>query len=120
MAIAAVICCTMAASMLTACGSDDDDSVEFVQYHAEPANSNILGLPVATQMNTAISSAFGSDVAYKRDDSKAISICDEVANKNKNAAVGTGTINLMVSFSSSDPNATGNTKVIKTYKFPSE
>ena len=116
MTLAAVLCCGMMATMFTACGSDDDGD-EIVKYWTETVGSNAFGDQVCAQMDAALSSAFGSSVAYKRDDSKAIRVCDEVANKVRDVEL-IGTINLMVVFPSSDPNATSNKKVIKTYKFP--
>lgn len=116
MTLAAVLCCAMMTTVFTACGSDDDGD-EIVKYWAEPAGDNAFGRQVCSQMDAALSSAFGSSVAYKRDDSKAIRVCDEVANKVRDVEL-IGTINLMVVFPSSDPNATNNKKVIKTYKFP--
>lgn len=116
MTFAAVLCCAMMATVFTACSSDDD-SDEIVKYWAETVGDNAFGNQVCSQMDAALSSAFGSSVAYKRDDSKAIRVCDEVANKVREVEL-IGTINLMVVFPSSDPNATSNKKVIKTYNFP--
>lgn len=115
MAAVALICMTMTCVTLTAC--DDDDDVTYVRYSAETVGDNLYGSMVCSQMDNALSSAFGSDIAYKRDDSKAIRVCDEVAEKVRDNEL-VGTINLIVTFSSTDPYATNNTKVIKTYEFP--
>ncbi len=116
MTLAAVLCCAMTTTVFTACSSDDD-SDEIVKYWTETVGSNAFGDQVCDQMDAALSSAFGGGVAYKRDDSKAIRVCDEVANKVRDVSL-VGTINLMVVFPSSDPNAASNKKVIKTYTFP--
>lgn len=116
MAAVALICMTMTCVTLTACSSDDDEEV-FVRYNAETVGDNAFGSIVCGHMDQALSSAFGSNVAYKRDDSKAIRVCDEVAEKVRdNSQI--GTIILKVTFASSDPDASGNTQVIKTYRFP--
>ena len=115
--LAAIVCCVMTMSVLTSCSSDEN-STEFVNYRTRTVGDNAFGDMVCSQMDAALSSAFGNQVAYKRDDSKAISVCDAIANKEgvkENALI--GTINLEVAIASTDPNA-NNVKVIKTYKFP--
>ena len=114
--LAAVLCCAIMTTVFTAC-SNDNDGDEIVKYWTETVGSNAIGDQVCAQMDAALSSAFGGGVAYKRDDSKAIRVCDEVANKVRDVEL-LGTINLMVVFPSSDPDATNNKKVIKTYEFP--
>ncbi len=111
---AAVICCVMISTVFTACGSDAE--TQFVAYHAETVGNNLYGDMVCTEMDKAISKAFGDQIAYARDDNKAIKVCDEVAAKVRDNSL-VGTINLVVRISSTDPNANLR-EVVKTYKFP--
>ncbi len=116
MTLAAVLCCGMMTAVFTACSSDDDGD-EIVKYKAVGEDGNLFGAQTSSAMNAALSTAFGSDVAYKRDDSKAIKVCDEVAEKVRDVNL-IKTINLKVIFPSSDPDAAENSKIIKTYSFP--
>jgi len=111
---AAVVCCVMISIVFSACGSDDE--TEFVAYHAETVGDNLYGDMVCTEMGKAIDKAFGNQMAYARDDSKAIRVCDEVAEKVRDNSL-VGTINLVVRISSTDPDANLR-QVVKTYKFP--
>lgn len=112
--LAAVICCAMTTTVFTACSSDDGDS-EFGDYYAETAGLNMQGEVICTEMDQALSKAFGTQTFYKLDDSKAIRVCDEVANKHK--ADLAGTVNLKKRAGSTDASV-HNIKVIKTYEFP--
>ena len=116
MAAVALICMTMMCVSLTSCSSDDDDDA-VVRYTAVTVGDNAFGDIVCNEMDAALASAFGSSIAYKRDDSKAIRICDEVAEKVRDNSL-IGTIQLKVSFASANPNADNESKIIKTYQFP--
>lgn len=117
MAAVALICMTMACVTLTACSSDDKE--EFVSYVANPDGSYDFSdlakiLNVTQEMNSNINKAFNGS-AYKRNDSKAIQVCDEVAEKYRSLI--TCKITLSMGVASSNPDAT-NLVVIKTYSFP--
>ena len=116
MAAVALICMTMMCVSLTSCNKDDDDDVA-VRYIAVTVDDNLYGEMVCNQMDAALSSAFGNSIAYMRDDSKAIRVCDEVANKVRDNSL-VGTIQLKVTFASADPYSDKEAKIIKTYKFP--
>lgn len=116
MAAVALICMTVLCVSITSCSKDNDDDV-FVRYDAVPGGSNLFSQMVCDEMNREIATAFGSSTAYRRDDSKAIRICDAVAEKVRDNSL-VGTIQLTVTFATSDPNANSNTNLIKTYQFP--
>lgn len=116
MTAVALICMTMMCVSLTACSKDDDDDA-VVRYSAVTVGDNLYGQMVCNEMDAALASAFGSSLAYKRDDSKAIRVCDEVAEKVRDNSL-IGTIQLEVTFASADPYADNETKIIKTYQFP--
>lgn len=118
MTAVALICMTMMCVSLTACSKDkDDDDDAVVRYSAVTVGDNLYGQMVCNEMDAALASAFGSSLAYKRDDSKAIRVCDEVAEKVRDNSL-IGTIQLEVTFASADPYADNETKIIKTYQFP--
>ena len=108
--LAAVLCCVMVSTMFTSCSKDDDS--EFGSYYAETVGDNYFGDLVCNQMDNALSSAFGNKMFYKRDDKKAIRVCDEVAKKVENESL-VGTINLMMRIGNTDPDAKTK-KIIKT------
>jgi|GEM_PF-6326081 len=116
MAAVALICMTVFCISATSCSSDDDDDI-FVRYDAVTVGDNLFGQMVCNEMESALKTVFGSGSAYRRDDSKAIRVCDAVAEKVRDNNL-VGTIQLTVTFASTDPHADNKTNVIKTYKFP--
>ena len=81
LALAAVLCCAMMTTMTTACSSDDESVSDFAAYTVNPKgefpNSNCL--EVVVEMRNALAKGLGDENRVcKRDDAKAIKICDEV------------------------------------------
>lgn len=76
-------CCAMISTVFTACSSDDDESVsDYAGYTVNPQDQ-IRGncLAICTKMREALKEGMplGNNVC-KRDDAKAIRICDEIYN----------------------------------------
>ena len=108
MAAVALICMTVFCISATSCSSDDDDDI-FVRYDAVTVGDNLFGQMVCNEMESALKTAFGSG--------SPIRVCDAVAEKVRDNNL-VGTIQLTVTFASTDPHADNKTNVIKTYKFP--
>ena len=119
MTLASVLCCVVASNVLTSCS--DDDNKEYVYYVVNPdGNQNFAGtscLSVCQKMNDALKKRMTMSFnTWVRDDSKAISICDQIYNETKANAVGIFTVSLSVDKGSSDPYAQSST-VLKTYEY---
>lgn len=119
LAAVVLICMTMTCVSLNSCGSDDnDDYSNYVSYTVNPEGStSTAALYVIDEMRANIDKRFSGekkDLLYKRNDTKAIQACDEVAENYRTSLL--GKITLSVGAPSSDPSSTS--KVIKTYNFP--
>lgn len=84
MTLAAVLCCAMISTVFTACSSDDNDSVSnYAAYTVNPSgefSGNCL--TICEEMRNALQTGMPlENNVCKRDDAKAIRICDEVYNK---------------------------------------
>lgn len=81
MTFAAVLCCALISTTFTACSSDDGDSLsDFAAYTVNPSgefSGNCLA--ICEEMRAALKTGMPIDKnVCKRDDAKAIRICDEV------------------------------------------
>ena len=80
MTLAVVLYCAMMTTIFTACGSDDQDSVSnYAAYTVAPINGSGNCLTICENMREALKPGMPLDEKVcKRDDAKAIRICDEV------------------------------------------
>ena len=81
---AAVLCCAIISTVFTACKNDEQDSVSnFAAYDVVTINSSGNSLIICENMQEALRTGMPLDnkVCNKRDDAKAIRICDEVYKK---------------------------------------
>ena len=81
MTLAAVLCCAMISTVFTACNNDDEDSVSnYAGYTVNPDGTYSGNcLAICQKMRDALKSGMPiSNNVCKRDDAKAIRICDEV------------------------------------------
>lgn len=119
-AILALLCGTMMTTSLTSCSNDDDD--QYVSYVAQNSNpSNMFAAQLAALMNNAIDKELGTVNGVRvvlRNDRKAIEVCDEVAKEFEGNSI-FGPIELTVTPTTTDPNDTPDSEVIKTYYFTS-
>ena len=88
MTLAAVLCCAMTMTSFTACSDDEQDSVSnYAAYTVTAQGSGMLGLMIVEDMQEALKTGMPLDgKTCKRNDEKAISICDEVAKKSASTA----------------------------------
>jgi len=100
--------------LFLACSSDDDDP-EYGRYYTDGPNA--MSALACDGINAALWTAFGSDIACKRDDSKAIRIFDENTAKVRDQSL-IQSITLYFQPSSSDPYSSKPAIKIKTQTFP--
>lgn len=88
MTLAAVLCYAMTMTSFTACSDDEQDSVSnYAAYNVTAKGSGMLGLIIVENMQDALTTGMPLDGKMcKRNDEKAISICDEVAKKSASTA----------------------------------
>ena len=88
MTLAAVLCCAMTMTLFTACGDDEQDSVSnYAGYNVTAKGNGFIGLMIVQNMQDALTTGMPLDGKMcKRDDAKAIKICDEVAKKSVSTA----------------------------------
>ena len=82
MTLAAVLCCAMISTVFTACSNDDDSVSDYAAYTVNPSG-NFSGncLAICEKMRDALKTGMPiENNVCKRDDAKAIRICDEVYN----------------------------------------
>ena len=80
MTLAAVLCCAMISTVFTACSNDDDSVSDYAAYTVNPSG-NFSGncLAICEKMRDALKTGMPiENNVCKRDDAKAIRICDEV------------------------------------------
>lgn len=86
MMFAAVLCCAMISTMFTSCSKDEESISDYASYTVNPKGTfsgNCLA--ICQKMRDALEESMPlDDNIGKRDDEKAIRICDEVY-KNTNA-----------------------------------
>ena len=112
--LAAFFCCAI---ILTSCGKDEtaDDWVSYTVNPSETFSGNCLS--ICEQMRTALKSEMTTSYSmFKRDDAKAITICDRVYNSTKATATASFTIVLSVSKGSTGPDDIKLT-TLKTYEY---
>lgn len=83
MTLAAVLCCTMISTVFTACSSDDNDSVSNYEAYTVNPDGTFSGncLAICEEMREALRTGMPlENNTCKRDDAKAIRICDGVYN----------------------------------------
>lgn len=118
MTFAAVLCCVMISTVFTSCGKDDDDSVSnYAAYTVNP-NGKFSGncLAICQEMRDALQTGMPlNNNVCKRDDAKAIRICDEVYKKTTGTATASFNIVLDVTPFGNGVNNTSTT--IKEYKY---
>ena len=80
MTFAAVLCCTMIATVFTSCSKDDDDSNQAVYKYVAEGDITVTGsftLGVA-DYQSAIDNALGNAVLTVKDDAKVVAACEAV------------------------------------------
>lgn len=111
MTLALAICCAMA---MTSCDQLNNNSDEWVYYSVNPDGefSGTNAMEVAQNMRAALQSELTNDVGLaRRNDSKAIQICDRVYNDTKLTAIG----KFKIALNLQDSN--GKTSNLKTYNY---
>ena len=84
MTMAAVLCCAMISTAFTACGNENESVSDYAAYRVNPSGQfgNTNCLAICEQMREALRKNLTDENGLcKRNDDKAISICDEAYKK---------------------------------------
>ena len=115
MTLAAVLCCAMISTVFTSCNKDEESISDYAAYTVNP-DGTFSGncLAICEKMRDALETGMPMDErTCKRDDEKAIRICDEVY-KNTNA---TAHFKIVLQVTPLGNGTNNTTTTIKTYEY---
>ena len=117
MTFAAVLCCAIISTVFTACSKDNESVSDYAAYTVNPSG-NFSGncLAICQDMRDALTTGMPLDQkTCKRNDAKAISICDQVYQNT--TATATAHFKIVLEVTPLGNGMDNKTTTIKTYEY---